>query len=257
MSQHAQQSVAFAVPDSSKPASPPASAPPTLPAKRIPWPSTWIILLSLSAVLASLLTLTHRPSPANGYFATTLATLICILAALFDAWTTRIPNPLTYTAALLGLALSSIAWLCAAHHFSTAVIWLGAPSLNQSLAGFAVCTLIAIVGIAFKVGGGDLKLFVALGALLGLSQLVYVSFVALSIAVLYSLVNLLIAGQLNVFARILAIRILELFYLRRIETFDQNAKILPKRLVPLGVPFAIGLILSQIVDLQSFFGGGL
>jgi Flp pilus assembly protein protease CpaA len=135
--------------------------------------------------------------------------------------------------------------------------WLGAPGIQQSAAGFLVCAIVFVLGIVFRVGGGDLKLFVALGAMLGLSQLVYVSFVALSVAVVYSLINLLVLGQLNAFARIVSLRLLELFYFHRVEKFDRETKPLSKKLVPMGVPFAVGLILSQIVDLQSVFGGGL
>jgi prepilin signal peptidase PulO-like enzyme (type II secretory pathway) len=225
-------------------------------APTIAWLPTWIILLSLSALVASILAITagHRTT---GYFTSTLCTAICILAALFDAWTARIPNPLTYTAILLGLAINAAASLSAHFGATTAVTWLGAPGSQQSAAGFLVCAIIFVLGIVFRVGGGDLKLFVALGALLGLSQLVYVSFVALSVAVVYSLINLLILGQLNAFARIVSLRLLELFYFHRLETFDPDTKPLPKRLVPMGVPFAIGLILSQIVDLKIVFGGGL
>src|SRR5689334_10533292 len=85
-----------------------ASTKPVTPAaaSRWPWTPTWIVILSISAFTASLLVmLTHAR---EGFFVPVLATVVCILAALFDAWTSRIPNPLTYTAILLGLAASAV-----------------------------------------------------------------------------------------------------------------------------------------------------
>ncbi|HUO07323.1 MAG TPA: hypothetical protein VM008_03255, partial [Phycisphaerae bacterium] len=64
--------------------------------KSIPWGSTWVILLSFSAIMSSILVVGLHSQ--RGFFIPVLTTGICILAALFDAWTTRIPNALTYGA---------------------------------------------------------------------------------------------------------------------------------------------------------------
>jgi prepilin peptidase CpaA len=231
------------------------TAPPVPRATQIPWLSTWILLLSLSATFASLYTISRGGKA--GIFVPALAIGVCILAALFDARSARIPNPLTYIATLVGLAVAGISAILAANNFTTAVTWLAAPPFAYSVAGFATCAAIAVLGMTIRIGGGDLKLLIAMGALLGLFQLVYVAFVALAVATVYSILNLLLAGQLNVHARLLAHRVLQTIYLKKIEPLDNpGEKPLPARMVPLGVPFAIGLIVAQLFDLQTALGIG-
>ena len=60
------------------------------------------------------------------------------MAALFDGFTARIPNPLTYTTLLLGLAINAGAALLAHYHLHLALTWLAAPGLTQSLLGLGV-----------------------------------------------------------------------------------------------------------------------
>jgi prepilin peptidase CpaA len=68
----------------------------------------------------------------------------------------RIPNALTYPAILLGFAL--------------AVATGGMPTLISSLQGFALGFIVLFLGMMFGgIGGGDVKLAAALGALTGLS----------------------------------------------------------------------------------------
>ena len=102
----------------------PASGCPTTPS---PWLKLWSILLLLAAIGAMV---GHflRPDFA-GIFLYALALLVCLLTAGFDAATGRIPNPITYTAGLLGLALNII------------------PDLITRLGGFNLTPLLGTVGI--------------------------------------------------------------------------------------------------------------
>jgi prepilin peptidase CpaA len=79
---------------------------------------------------------------------------LVLVAAVWDFRTRRIPNRLTMTAALLGLALQvGFNSLAGAQH--AAIGWL---------VGLAVLLLPCLLG---WVGGGDIKLLAALGALQG------------------------------------------------------------------------------------------
>jgi prepilin signal peptidase PulO-like enzyme (type II secretory pathway) len=222
----------------------------------VPWPATWIMLLSLAAIVNALLVVANHA--ARGFFVPVLAAAICLLAALFDACTTRIPNALTYTAILLGIAVNAAGSLLLLNHADTATRWLAAPTLSQSLLGFGACALVGIAGMVIaRVGGGDIKLLAALGALLGLSQIGYVLIVALTVAALYALINLVVVGRLNFLARLAALRLLELFYFRRFElpsSDDSSDRPASPNTIPMAVPLAIGLILTQLLDLQTKWG---
>jgi prepilin signal peptidase PulO-like enzyme (type II secretory pathway) len=234
---------------------PPAEESAALP-MRISWPALWILLLSLSAILAS--AMVFAAHGARGFFVPLLAGLVCLVAAAFDGCTGRIPNPLTYTAALAGLALNAAMPALAALHQNTAVTFLGGPGLQQSLLGFAACAGLWIVAAFFSgaVHGGDLKLLVALGALLGLTQAGNVLVLALSAAVLYALVNLLLAGRLNAAVRVAAARLLELVYLRHVHTpLPDDAPVASARHIPMAVPLALGLLVTYFWQYQT--GGTL
>ncbi len=91
-----------------------------------------------------------------GLFNVALAVLVTAAAAYSDFRTGRIPNWLTYGAMILGVGLRT---LQAQPH--------GVGALN-SLLGMFVCALVPVL-IWRKDGmaGGDVKMFVALGAILG------------------------------------------------------------------------------------------
>ena len=72
----------------------------------VPWVATWVGVLSLSATISAALVVGAHGT--RGFFLPVLAAAVCVLAALFDARTGRIPNPLTYTAILLGLGLNAL-----------------------------------------------------------------------------------------------------------------------------------------------------
>ena len=75
-------------------------------------------------------------------------------SAAVDVWTRRVPNPLTLGIAALGVTL-------AATHTS-------GVSLISSVAGFALGLLLMLPGhVIGATGAGDVKLFAAVGTLLG------------------------------------------------------------------------------------------
>jgi len=220
---------------------------------RVRWFATWIVLISLAAFVASMLVIFTQAR--EGFFVPVLAGVVCLLASLFDAWTARIPNPLTYTAILLGLTLSVLALVLDYAHFPVAVKWLAAPNVTYSFAGFFICAILGLLGtLVGPVGGGDIKLLAALGAMLGIIEVGSVLIFGLTVALLYAVVNLSLRGLLDKACRVTAIQILELLYLRRINVIKDDSKPLPKNMIPMALPLAIGLIISQIINLQSLMG---
>jgi prepilin peptidase CpaA len=86
-------------------------------------------------------------------FSTTLLLVLVVLAAVSDIRTRRIPNVLTVCALFVALALRS---------------FLGGGALVDGLQGAGLAMLLMLPLFALGgVGGGDLKLLVAVGAFLG------------------------------------------------------------------------------------------
>ena len=91
-------------------------------------------------------------------FTTTLFVLLVALATVSDIRTRRIPNALTVSALLVALALRS---------------FLGAGALVDGLQGAGLAMLLVLPIFALGgLGGGDLKLLVAVGAFLGPQDLI-------------------------------------------------------------------------------------
>jgi prepilin peptidase CpaA len=90
-----------------------------------------------------------------------LAIALVIASAGFDLRTRRIPNWLTLAALPIGPIWHGVSG--ASHDRATALSWLGA-----SLLGILVCSIFPAISFAKReMGGGDVKLFAALGALCG------------------------------------------------------------------------------------------
>jgi len=98
-------------------------------------------------------------------------------AGICDLWTGRIPNGLTYAAIAVGLVLGCVS------NPETA-LWGGASAA-------AVALLLYTVG---SLGGGDAKLIVALGTLLGASRMIEIVMIAIALSVLPAMVLVLRAG---------------------------------------------------------------
>lgn len=117
----------------------------------------------------------------------TIAVTVSLVAALTDLRTGRIPNLLTFPAMLLGLALNGLGH--------------GLAGLLGSLMGIVVCTVAP--GIVYKasrgrgIGGGDLKLFAALGALLGPTRGLEAELSSFLLLGVFALFTLAFKGQLG------------------------------------------------------------
>lgn len=207
------------------------------------WPSVWaglVVVAIASAFIAQVL----RHGSGAGLLLPVLTLLVCLLAASFDAATSRIPNPITYTATLAGLALNSIPALITAARGPDIGPWLGAAGIGQAFLGFGVCAGIGLVCLLLAgMGGGDVKLLVAVGALLGFSQATHIFLWTLVIAVPYALVNLLIRGRLNGVLAAAGLQLLQIVYFRRFDPVDAPSR----TTIPLAVPLTLAIFCARIV----------
>ena len=115
-----------------------------------------------------------------------LACAMTLAAAWTDARTGRIPNLLTLPALPLGLGLGAIAagWL-----------GLGSAALGALLC-FAVPYVLFRSSRGQAIGGGDVKLFAGLGALLGTGAGLEVELASLVLLAVFALLALTWRGQL-------------------------------------------------------------
>src|ERR1700679_1631951 len=87
---------------------------------------------------------------------------IVALSAIWDIATRTIPNVLSLGGIVLGLALH------VALGYTDAGVHGAFRGLGASLAGLAVCGIFPLISFARKeMGGGDVKIFGAIGALCG------------------------------------------------------------------------------------------
>lgn len=93
----------------------------------------------------------------------TLAVLICVVATVYDLRTRSIPDRLTFGGMIAGLVVNVV--LEAARGGRGDALLMAAA---MSAAGAGACAILPLAAvIRGKLGGGDLKLFIALGAILG------------------------------------------------------------------------------------------
>lgn len=117
----------------------------------------------------------------------TIAVLVASTGAVTDLRSGRIPNKLTFPTILVGLAGHSLSH--------------GLYGALESVLGIVICA--AVPGIVYKasqgngIGGGDIKLFAALGALLGPMQGLEVELSAFLLLGFYALFRLAYLGQLG------------------------------------------------------------
>ena len=222
------------------------------PATKTPWPEAWGAIVGLAAVVATIAMLvrghggTDAGPSISGLFLPVLCLGVVILAAGFDAATNRIPNPLTYTAVLVGIVLNCLALLL--NQVAPRVVsqWLGAAGPTQSALGLLLFGGIGLIGVVFAgMGGGDMKLLAAIGAMLGLTRASDVLICGAAVAIVYSLVNVIIAGRLNATFRIAASHLLNWVYLRRWTLADDREKPASRRTIPLALPLLAGMMLAQ------------
>jgi len=212
-------------------------APGDVAARLLSWPQVWGLMLLLAVACAVAAAMYHATEL---FFPPILTLIICILAAFYDAATARIPNEITYTAILVGLTINILPPLLVG---AAQARWLGATGATEALCGFLLCAGIGLGSLLIAgMGGGDMKLLAALGALLGFSDCIPVLVVALVVAIIYALLNLIVAGRLNQAMGGLSVQVLELVYLQRTSPMAP----LTKRTIPLAVPLVLGLLVARL-----------
>ncbi len=215
------------------------------------WPAVWAFICIFGAAGAWFGQLAHwgaRPGQAG--LISGICFLVCAVAAGHDAATSRVPNPLTYTAILLGLALNCLPGILRLAGIS-ATDWIGAVGPTQSLMGFGLCAGIGLACIFMAgMGGGDMKLLAGIGAMLGSHQVTRVMFCALGVAVPFALVNLLLAGKLNAILRAGAMNLLSLLYFKR----PLAAPGVAKGKIPMALPILIGMVLARTLPVDRYLG---
>jgi prepilin signal peptidase PulO-like enzyme (type II secretory pathway) len=214
----------------------------------IPWTATWMLLLAAAAIFNTILIFSTHGT--RGFFLPALTAVVCLLAGVFDAWTGRIPNPLTYISFLLGLGLNLAVPALERLHATAAITWLDAAGWEASLWAFLFCAVVPaiLLPVIWFIFGrnalhvGDLKLLAAVGVLLGMDNTIAVLLFALTVALLYSLANLALAGRLNTACRMAAHRLLELLYFRRLVTPLPEEAVDGTKMIPMAIPLSLGVI---------------
>lgn len=210
------------------------------------WVAIWTGLLALAVASSAIVAAAGRGPD----FPLTFCLLVCVVAAAFDAGTAHIPNSLTYTAILSGLAINTLATV-------SPLELRGAAGIGPALTGMLAYGGVGLVCmLAAGMGGGDAKLLAAVGATLGLREATIALVFSLAVAVAYALVNLAVRGAINAALRSLALDFLNLLLLG-IKPDHQETRI-PARSIPLAVPLLIGIPLSRLEparQLWAWMGG--
>ena len=154
-------------------------------------------MVVMSAIIATA-SILIRGGQGAGVFLIALCTGAVLVAAGFDAATGRIPNPITYTAILLGLSVNSLGMVLRRVAPGVAAHWLGVAGPTQALLGLLVFGGIGMVCLLLAgMGGGDMKLLAAVGAMLGLSRAADALACGVAVAVVYAVINLVLSGRLK------------------------------------------------------------
>ncbi len=209
------------------------------PERAWPW---WVAGLGLAATIASLIQILADRRE-QGVFVLVSCYVVCIAAAWIDAAMRKVPNLLTYPALLFGLAVNCVlvpilTWFGA----TTPLAWLGSPGPSQSGWGFMLCAGFGIISFMSRgLGGGDVKLLAAVGAIIGLSAVIPVLFNTLVIAAVVGILNWALRGEL-----VSRIQIVTLGLLQFAATRRGIAKVYPFQ--PREAPFCLSLLLGLITS---------
>lgn len=158
-----------------------------------------------------------------------VSAMFALTAGVTDLRWRRIPNWLTYPAAPLAIALHAIAG--------------GWPEAKVSLEGFGIALAVFLVFFLLRgLGGGDLKLAAALGALVGVHHLVDVIIAVLLINALLAIV--LIIAKRRIWRTLRNIgRLVAAFFRLHLPAKDLTIDNPEAIKVPFGVAAAIGVLL--------------
>lgn len=248
MTELATKPTELGVADDVDPADTPVGNHPVSPASLRPvsWIGVWAVLALLAIVGTALASVALHSTDVS--LLEILALLVCLLAAGFDASTGRIPNPITYTAILAGLSINTLASAAQALNHAPPQ-WLGVAGVGPAFIGFGTCAIIGLACLLLAgMGGGDMKLLVAMGAILGYIVTFQLMFWTLLIAIPYSLINLLIAGRLNSVVRSAALQLMQIVYLRQLEP----SEVASSRRIPMALPLAAAMFAMKAMPLSRF-----
>ncbi|MFG0317912.1 MAG: prepilin peptidase, partial [Planctomycetota bacterium JB042] len=173
-------------------------------------------------------------------------------AAWVDVAEKRIPNVLTYPALGLGILIHVVltplfGWL----GWDVPRIWLGGLGPADALMGFGLCFLFGIVSFVVRgLGGGDVKLLFAMGAILGLGHVIGALFNGILIAAVLGIVNWALNGSLIARLQVMAVTLFGAVFRGEVP---KREEILPfgRSVAPFGLSMFLGLILAQFVELHE------
>jgi len=150
--------------------------------------------------------------------------LYVLMAAIIDLRQRRIPNSLTYSGIIIGLVVG--------------VMPQYGPDFADSLFGLAVAFVPSLLLFAVgSIGGGDVKLLSALGALLGYPLILDMMFYAIVFGSIWGLAIIIWRGRLVELIKGLGLLLQSLIY-------PGSYKIVPIRdlSIPFGLPIAAGTL---------------
>jgi Flp pilus assembly protein protease CpaA len=223
----------------------------------------WMGGLVICALAATALSMYYwRDNVADGgYFVIVCLYAMVIAATLSDAALKRIPNSFNYVALILVLTLTMfIAPLLEVLDMQAALRWIGASRGDwggiafESLKGFGLCLMIGILSFAYKgLGGGDVKLLLALGALAGWSLTIAILINTLAVAAVIGLVNLVLQGKFIYYVQAVLIKVYFVVVSRDFKTpvtFGRTES-------PFCLSLLIAMILLPFVNLHTVISGWL
>ncbi len=208
----------------------------------------WTAGLCFCALIASI-ALVFSGQKKGGYFVIVCAYALAAAAATCDTALRSVPNRLTYPALLTALAINlAVSPLLTAVGADSALIWLGAPGWKEALLGLALCAGVGLLSFVTRgLGGGDVKLLGALGALVGLGAIIPILVNTLAVAAVVGLVNLAVRGVLVRRLQVLFLYVYGMMITRRIEmpqTFSRTES-------PFCLSLLLGMILLPLVNLHQ------
>ena len=191
-------------------------------------------------------------------FAEYILISMLILVIYFDLTQKRIPNFLTFPAILLGLIIFAVQG--------------GFDGFIQGLSGFGIGIAVFFLFFALGVmGGGDVKLMGAIGALKGVEFILYTTIFTGIIGGVIAVVYMIISGQAMItlkkvffigasfFFRALFFRLrnpylnyLSVHFLGKLEALQESGQN-KKVYMPYGVAIAMGALLVLIDIIPKFF----
>jgi prepilin peptidase CpaA len=155
------------------------------------------------------------------------------VAAVTDARARRIPNWLTATVALAGLAQSLAPW-----HVITAL-----QSVYGLLAGFGITFLLYIIGGR---GGGDVKLTAGIGAWLGPAAVVIVLLVAAVVSLISALITTTAQGKLLKLFKSAALMLLVVGNVRRVGAANVTESLRGWKSIGRPLPNGVSMLVATI-----------